>query len=218
MVGELIQIYYDDDQLSALYPFATPCKNEALDIFFENSVIAHLVPERTADKISICSWRLREKMAWQLKLPRELTQSVLDADDYDVLSFTNNSHAHKMLAAAEGWHPGFTETLKMVLESINQPLPFLIRHPIYQNHFSARADIYKEYVATWLQPAINAMKNDATINARIMIDSKYIDHKRRTPEFLQDKIGIPYYPLAPFILERLFSVYCASKNINITWL
>jgi hypothetical protein len=37
-------------------------------------------------------------------------------------------------------------------------------------------------------------------------------------DYLMEKIGLPYYPLCPFILERLFSVYVQNKKIKVTWL
>ena len=119
LAAELIQIYYEDSQLSELYPFARPYRNDKLTIFFENEVIARLVPTVEAERIAICSWRLREKMYWQLKKPRDLTEFLLDHEPYDVLSFTNNSQSHRMLAAAEGWHPGFIDTLRLLLDKIN---------------------------------------------------------------------------------------------------
>ena len=55
------QIYYNDSQLTELYDFAIPYKNLTLTPYFENSVIAELVPKCQSKKIAVCSWRLREK-------------------------------------------------------------------------------------------------------------------------------------------------------------
>lgn len=218
MVGELIQIYYDDAQLAELYTFARPHKNETLDIFFENSIIADLILNTSSEKIAICSWRLREKMNWQLKRPRELTQEIIDGDDYQVLSFTNNSQHHKMLAAAEIWHPGFRETMMLLLECIKKEMPFYVRDAIYQNHFAARREIYSDYVVGWLIPAMSAIMSVPELHERAMKNSNYADRGRKPPEYLVEKIGVPYYPIAPFLLERLFSIYCSSNNIPISWL
>jgi len=37
-------------------------------------------------------------------------------------------------------------------------------------------------------------------------------------EWLQEQIGMPYYPLAPFLLERLFSIFCHNKKIKVSYI
>ena len=34
---------------------------------------------------------------------------------------------------------------------------------------------------------------------------------------LTDKIGVKFYPMVPFLLERLFSVFCQNEKINVTY-
>lgn len=93
MSVEFYQIYYKDEQLTNIYPFAKPFKNEGLSIFFENEVIRQIVPYGTSDKLAICSWKLKDKLQWNLAWPRrphELTEKILNRD-YDVLPFTRYS-------------------------------------------------------------------------------------------------------------------------------
>jgi len=59
------------------------------------------------------------------------------------------------------------------------------------------------------------------VNKLAMADSRYSALDRSSPEklkALEEKIGINYYPLVPFLLERLFSIYCNNNKINITHL
>jgi hypothetical protein len=51
-----------------------------------------------------------------------------------------------------------------------------------------------------------------------MRDSKYSDLTNQSAAHLLLKIGICYYPMIPFLLERLFSVYVSNKRIAITYL
>lgn len=59
---DFTQIIYDQEQQKHCYPFAKVHFNHKLTHFFENEVIKKLVLESTADKISVCSWKLKEKI------------------------------------------------------------------------------------------------------------------------------------------------------------
>lgn len=214
---EFYQIYYDDKQLKTMYPFAIPYKNEGLTVFFENEVIKKLVTESKADKISVCSWKLKLKMPWYIGRPREITQELLESE-YEVMSFTRNTENHRMLSAAALWHPGFIGTFDKILAAIGVRRSGDVKVPIYQNHFSAKATVYKDYVSSYLIPAMDAITNDKEINALAMADSKYSDLTHQSAVHLKEKLGISYYPLVPFLLERLFSVYVHNNKIRVTHL
>lgn len=214
------QIVYRDEQKSACYPFAQIHFNQALTPFFENSVIRALVLGSEADKIAVCSWKLKEKMRWNVCRPRPLSEEVLQTD-YDVMSFTCNTPKHQMLAAANKWHPGFLVALGKILAEIGKKMPSEVKNPIYQNHFSARRDIYRDYVMDWLTPAMFVMQTDPEINAMVMQDSNYSKLAKTNDEIRQrllQSIGVPYYPLIPFLLERLFPIYCHNNKIKVTYL
>lgn len=217
MVAEIIQIYYDDAQLTSLYPFAKPYKNENLTIFFENSVLKDVVLASESEKIAVCSWKLKEKLRWYIGKHRELTQEVLESDYY-VLSMTRNSPAHQMLAAANKYHKGFKEGMQILCDHIGLKVPGEVKQPIYQNHFSAKREIYLDYVQNYLSPGMDFMAT--SMKELALMDSNYsqLSRSKITPDYLMDKIGLPYFPLAPFILERLFSVYIQNKKIKVTWL
>lgn len=220
MVAELIQIIYDDSQRNSCFPSAKIHFNHTLTIFFENSCIVELVSTSKADKIAVCSWKLKEKLRWYIGRPRPITQELLESE-YDIMSFTKNSKHHQMLYAADKWHPGFKSTFSKILSAIGKNCPSEVKNPIYQNHFSAKIEIYQDYVNTYLIPAMEVMKNDSEINKLVMVDSNYSQLDRTPTEKLKnlkEKIGIDYYPLAPFLLERLFSVYVHNNKLNVTWL
>lgn len=220
MASKLIQIIYDESQREKCYTFAEVYFNQELTIFFENSVISKLVIDSQTDKIAVCSWKLYEKMKWYIGVPREITPELLESD-YEVLSFTKNTKDHRMFAAAENWHKGFVDIFKKVCDATGIRFTGEVKNPIYQNHFSAKTEIYKDYVTTYLNPVMGLMENDPEINKMVMTNSNYSKLVKSTPEEierLKQKIGIDYYPIAPFLLERLFSVYVQNKNINVSWL
>lgn len=220
MASKLIQIYYEESQKKECYPFADLHFNERLTIFFESAVIRERVMGSTDEKIAVCSWKLRQKMRWNVCRPRELTQEVLETD-YQVLSFTCNTKNHKMLYAADRWHPGFTQTMTKILDSIGKKMPGEVKNPIYQNHFSAKLEIYRDYVKNWLSPVMDVITNDPEINKMAMADSNYSQLARDSAakvQWLQENIGVPFYPMVPFLLERLFSIYVHTNKIPVTWL
>lgn len=217
LMTEFFQIYYREQQKEKLYPFAIPIYNEKLTIFFENSVISNLVEASQAKKIAVCSWKLRDKLRWYIGRPRELTMEVLESD-YEVLSFTKNTKHHHMLAAASAWHPGFKETFEKILNMIGVKAPSEVKIPIYQNHFSASTHIYRGYVYHYLDPSMDVIKNDPEINRMAMSDSNYSDLTNKKANHLKEKLGIDYYPLVPFLLERLFSVFVHNEKISVTHL
>jgi hypothetical protein len=215
MAAELVQIIYDDKQKVHCFPFSKLHYNESLTIYFENEIIARLVMASKADKIGVCSWKLKEKLRWYIGQRRELTQELLETD-YEVMTFTKNTKYHKFYQAADAWHPGFLVAFDKIIAKIGVTRPWEIKIPIYQNAFSARTDIYRDYVTTYLKPAMEVMTNDPEINKIVMQDSKYSDLTNQSADHLENKIGIRYYPLAPFILERLFSTYVHNRRINCT--
>jgi len=220
MAAELIQIYYREEQKKELYPFAIPYYNEGLTIFFENSIIADVVLPSNAEKIGVCSWKLRQKQRWNVGRGREITEEVINSD-YDVLSFTRNSKDHEMLNSAEVWHPGFKRCMALMLEKIGVSMPSEVKNPINQNHFMALNEIYTDYVTHYLIPAMGVLKNDPACNEIALVDSHYTELAKKdaaSPERLTELIGIPYYPMAPFLLERLFPIYCHNKKINVTYI
>lgn len=203
------------------YPFATLYDNKDLTIYFENSVLQKFVNETTKDKISVCSWALQHiKLKMYIGRPRPLTQELLESN-YDVLSFTKNTKNHQFFAFANRNHPNFADTFRKMLNAAGLKMPSKVKDPIYQNHFSCRSDIYKDYVKTYLTPCMEVIKNDPEINKLAMVDSNYSQLSRMSTEmgeYLKEKIGVSYYPLVPFLLERLFSVYCQNNRINVTYL
>jgi hypothetical protein len=214
------QIYFDESQKEELFPFAKPFFNRNLTPYFENTVISDLVKQSEAEKISVCSWALKRKLELRVPPRTELTEEVLYSD-YDILSFNKSSKTHDMMIALEVWHPGSKVILSEICKEIGFPMPEKIKWPIYQNAFIARADVYKDYVVNFLDPAMEAMEETQRIRNMLFVDSHYkytilnqpVDYKN-----IKEKLGLPFVPMHPFILERCFSIYLQKKNLNVVYL
>lgn len=207
------QIYYDDDQLEYLYPFATPVKNDSLTHYFENTVIASMVPFVDADRISICSWRLARKRGDVRRHTKgELTEESIINNDYDVAILTPRAPSHMPLAMAAIWHRGVWDiAIKKLHEFIN--VPNELKRAIYENHFVANGNLYKEYVRTCLIPCIDFMEHNKDI---FLLDANYRTKKTKEEQrAYKEMTGRDDWPIAPFVLERLFSIWINDKDLKV---
>lgn len=209
---DFIQVYFKDEQKEQIYDFATPYFNDVLTPYFENSVISDLVPNSNADLISVCSWRLKKKRGDMFRLEdKELTNEKILNSDFDVAILTPRSPNHDVLGMAPRWHGDAWTHAFNDLRSFMR-VPHKLNHAIYENHFVARREIYHEYVHRVLRPCIDYMRT----NSLYHVDSNYA--KRKTAEEVkeyQKKTGRKDWPIAPFILERLFSIYINDKNFKV---
>lgn len=215
---DFFQIIYDESQREKCYPFAQVYYNETLTDYFENSCIVDLVPDSQADLISVCSWRLAQKRGDCYRLPdKSLTKEMILNADFDVAVLTPRSPQHKPLLMAHEWHgqawDEAFEELKGFLKTLGINVPEELTKAIYENHFIAKASIYKEYVRYCLEPAINFCKGKDVFFS----NAGYLTKKRDPKEVkaYQEKTGRQDWPIAPFILERLFSIYCEGKGFKI---
>lgn len=224
MVGEidLYQILYHESQREELYPFAKSYFSVGLTPYFENAIIAGIVPISTADYISVCSWRLRKKRAGAAHFlggfnKDEFTiEKIKEAMPFDVAILTPHSPSHKPLSMAVNWHGkawiDAYEAFKPFLKQFG-PVPEELRYPIYENHFIARKEIYHGYVSEYLLPAIQFIGN----NPVFFSDSNYLPKKKDAEEIkrVQSLLNRNDWPILPFLLERLFSFYINDKNLNV---
>jgi hypothetical protein len=219
MKVDFYQIIYEDIQAEQCYTFATLYKNETLTDYFENSVIANIIHNRDTEKYytSICSWQLKRKRGDMFRLiDKSLTLEKITSIDYDVAVLTPRSPSHKPLAMAAHWHyPAWDQAFevfkKFLKTDLNINVPNELTTAIYENHFIARTDIYKDYVKTCLIPAMAHMDKHEVYKT----EAGYV--KRKTVGEcikVKEKLG-HYWTIAPFILERLFSIYCEGKGFKI---
>lgn len=217
---DFFQIYYREKDKSELYPFATPYFNETLTPFFENSIITEIVLKSTADKISVCSWALRRKRMGVLPPKRELTEEVF-YHDFDVMSFSKNSASHDMLSFMESFHKGSVAILERIWSELGFTMPKKPKFPIYQNHFCATKEVYKDYVLNFLIKAMYLMEFDDDIKKLCWQNANYdrtILNERVDLDRMKKFFGVPFVPLHPFLLERCFSLWIENKNLKVVYL
>jgi hypothetical protein len=218
---DFIQIIYNEEHKKELYPFSVAYASVGLTTFFENSIIAGVVPLLQSDFIGVTSWRLRFKRgqgyAPIIIKDLDLTEEKIISQDADVCILTPSRQSHQPLFMAAQWHGqawvDAFHVFKGFLSDIGITVPNELTNTIYENHFVARKEIYHSYVKDVLIPACHFMDSQPIF----MAPSGYI-HKKRDPKEIkrvQDMLRMPDWPIAPFILERLFSIYIEGKGLKI---
>lgn len=215
---KIYQVYYNDEQLSRLD--FTPYLNSDCTEFFENSVIAKLVPECKDEYVGIVSWDLRRKLANPLgpfefsllHIPSlESMEFEIKEWNADVFGFIKYKD-HNPVTHFCGIHLELEQFFKRVCVAIGMPyIPAELPDVFYSNHFVAKTEIYKAYVKNALIPAMNFMRDHMP---ELWKDSGY---PKLLPIELRVKWGITHYPYFPFILERLFSYYCFNKELSVKY-
>lgn len=231
---DFFQVYYQEYQREQLYDFATEHYNETLTPYFENSIISELVPKSEADLIAVVSWRLKQKRgtASEMILRRagifDLTLERIVNSEFDVAILTPRRPGHDPLAAAVTWHgQAWVDAFAVFKTFLSTDLGIKIRGElstsIYENHFIAKADLYRQYVLGCSRPAIEFISKEEVFKT----PSGYCTKKRQmgTPEKdIQETLGklaawyghpVHDWPIGVFILERLFSIWIQGKGYNV---
>ncbi len=226
---DFFQIYYKEDHLTKLYGFAIPVFNQTLTPYFENSVIASVVPSSKADLISVASWRLKQKRSTfpsKTVLKKtgffELTKEQILSMEFDVANLTPRLPEHKMLFMARHWHgqawiDSFSLLSSFLNENLGIRIPIELNYPIYGNHFIAKGEIYHDYVQSCLIPAINFMEGEKNVFTQ---DAGYRACKEMTGDIeatreYEKASGRKDWMIGVFLLERLFSIWINEKSLRV---
>lgn len=225
MTLDFWQIIFKEEQRAQCYDFAKVHFNETVTDYFENSVIAQLVPTATADLVSVCSWRLKQKRnesSTEGILRKQnghtvLTEQSIVSTPFDVAVLTPRNKMHQPLAMASNWHGkpwdnAFAVFKRYLRSAQSIKVPDELSNTIYENHFVARRDLYQDYVSGCLIPSIEFMKTDPVF----FVDAGYVKRvgAQRAAEYTAVS-GRSDFPIAPFVLERLFSIWIEAKGLKV---
>jgi hypothetical protein len=186
-----------------------------------------LVPKTTGDLVAVCSWRLKAKRGdasiWiegqRQELPNLQKETIIESD-FDIAILTPRSPTHRPLDMAINWHgkawiDAFSVLKGFLFDNKLCKVPNELTHAIYENHFIAKREIYSAYVSECLIPVLSFIDREKGV---FQAPSGYIQKLRRDPERAQEYqrlTGRADYPIAPFIIERLFSIWIERKGYKI---
>lgn len=133
--------------------------------------------------------------------------------EYEVISFYGFSSQKNIFKQSDNWHPGFFDTFDYIVKKLGHtwhtPLPYF---NILRNGWVAREHVWEDYVSNFLAPVMDMMETDSILKAKAWEDSGYSKMKQTNAEELKAQIGVGYYPMAPFILERLPVFFMSKRN------
>jgi len=209
MTSNIWQIYYNDTTRRNCVRGWNHYNNAGkLTEYFENSVIVDLYGLgecKKADYFGVLSHSFTSKHFNRNKRNERITPINLDNEleqsRADVYGFHGRRKTKNVMTQAENFHRGgFKEITTEILDACGYRYPVRTDFVCLFNHWVARGEVYEHYIENLLIPAINQMRE---MKDRLFVDQKY--KTRITPDM--KKAGLDFYPLHPFILERLPSVY-----------
>ena len=219
------QVYFDDKSKESLEPEYIPYLNNPATIFLESKVMCDLIAKgahKKSEYFGVVSHKLRKKVhgskMWGRTIanqsrrqfsPKEF-ETYLRVSGADIGSYCTHP-PHAVFPFAERYHKGICAAVALLMKKLNYKIWYdtKSRSVIYFNYFLARPNIYEDFVNTLLRPAIEIMSKDPQVRTLCKVNSRY---KFPIPEDLAKQTGYDYWPLHPFITERLINLYLIKNN------
>lgn len=223
----LTQIYYEERQLNATVSGFYPYFNENCTIFCESQIMCDIYNKQlyhNHDYVGVFSWKLQEKFKHRVNF-YEIDRTILtNKDKYDIFSMnwqdSSNYEIGIQHEGSQSFHAkSWPELLKLIKKMqdkgiIDRNIPDLNKkmQRIYCNYFITSKEIYEDYICSFMIPAIDLLKNDKEMMG---ISLEYADYGFDPPLSFIEQTGLDYYPLAPFMLERLINCYTLIRGLRV---
>jgi hypothetical protein len=200
-------IVYREDQLLDGYERYFNKPNKTTGYLFEyNAMIDILSKDIKEDYLGILSWKFPYKTGIFRKKLENFIKNNPNKDVYILCRPLNVSY----MEFSEKQHPGLRFLVKECCKHTGLEYIEDVKNIVYSNFFIAKTEIYKDYIENIIKPSIKILQNELWEYANK--DSTY---KGLSPEELEEQIGMRYYNMITFTLERLFSQYIQNKKLNI---
>lgn len=224
----IYQIYYSAETRLMCYQHARLVDNTGkLTVFFENDIIAEKISNHIDDDykyIGILSPRFKHKMA-NKRLTWFRLLDILENNNTDVVSFFKPSENQKnnieqLNRYHRGVNPSAVELMQKMLELAGVPWDCKQKMRkgsiIMSNYWFMKKHIAEKYLSEVLYPCMKVLKND--MKDEVIQNSQY--NRQRKGAFIsliRSQLQMNYYPMHPFLLERLPSVFLnINNNLTIT--
>lgn len=226
---DITQIYYNESSKQNCYSWTNHYYNNPDNRFdmslFENRVIAELCETKQLDNqdiFGVFSHKFKAMKSankilgkYALQFTPENIQNFFDSSDTQLLSFFRNNKTKNIIIQAQANHPKtpFTEALDLVLKGANIDFDVLRPRPhrfyIMRNAFMARFGVYQMYYKQVLKPCIEVMKDESNERLQTLLwkSANYSIERMRFKDNPKLTQFFNHYPLHPFILERLPSIW-----------
>lgn len=228
------QIYYDESQKGSLMDGFIPYFNKKATINLESGIICDLVNQGEhliCDWFGVFSWKhgtpKRKKIKWfTFKRLHECTTNGIGVDIIAPMPSSYRSRSirrvhyprRQMNWARKAEEEKFWNAFDLLIKKLGIPDDKVLQgsgYAIYQNAFIARPQIYQDFVNSLLKPAIEKCHTDAQLSQ--LVTSEFVSGYLKPPQNFINDTGFEYYPMIPFILERLINVYIELNNTKVAW-
>lgn len=223
-----MQIYYNENQRNNIKEGFIPYKNETATIFLESQLMKDCFLQgihKGSDLFGLCSWKMQQKFRKKISNFSEIQQKINhEYSNYDIFTLNLKTHAYVDIRT-----PHLTKNIHISAhKALLRFCDILIEHGvierfpgaylkknmfIYCNYFLAKPSIFEDFVKNLLIPSIDLMTNDEKAKKIALSDADY-DCYKPPKNFIEDT-GLNYYPMAPFILERMINIYVAMKGLKV---
>jgi len=223
-----MQVYYNEDQKAHIKDGFTPYKNETATIFLESQIMKDFYLKglhKQSDLFGICSWKMQQKFQKKISNFSEIQQKINSKfTNYDIFTLDLKSHLYpdvRFPHLTKNIHKTAHKAVLRFCDVLTEhgvierfPSAYLKKNMfIYCNYFLAKQSIFEDFVKTLLIPSIDLMTNNRTAKKIALSDADYDCYK--PPRNFTTDTGLSYYPMAPFVLERLINVYVAMKDLKV---
>ena len=218
------QIYFDKKQ--AVINMAqtggfVPYYNEKANHLLESGVIRRMY-EKSDWLDSSYYGVVSHKFYKKIHKSSDFVLRKMEQDGYnaEVYSFFNSNPKVNVVNQAEMWHKGFVDIYNVINSRMGWGLDFsdsnMLMDPIFSNHWIAKREVFDDYCKNFLIPVTDLMDKSKLLKELCFADSGYISREKASPERCMSVFGRPYYTFHPFILERLFPVFCYIRQTKVT--
>lgn len=226
---KLFQIYYEDSHLENIIPGYIPYKNVKTDIYLESSAAARCYTDQMQDDgwFGAFSWKVSKKFNSDLSY-KNILKICESHEDYDIIcpapsSYNVNDKGSGVTAALRPprvIQKDVWETIDMIMYKLGKfkktEKVFLTRPGpmVYTNTYVMKTTKYRDFLNTYLRPAIALTLTDNEISHNI---NKKTNYPFRVPKNLQQSTGYTYWPQIPFVFERLINIYIYREKLKSAW-
>ena len=215
--------YYSWSQYTYLMP-----STNLFETYFYTNIIENLIEvvNQSTSWVGSISWKASTKTYVHV-IDRMLSDESLMQDGVDVIGFWTPSEFDPkycnstVYLQSNGAHPGIFQFIKYILKGVGESEEniSLLRQPypqfksFYGSYFVARPALMQEYIV-WIRRVMVFLGKDPFARTYIWSDSKY-GGDMTVPLKVY---GLSFYPLHPFIGERLVQYFFNSRNTTIVLL
>ena len=227
---KIFQIYYTEDQYSKLTEGFVPHFNDKHSIYFESGVTYDLVKQGECaghDWFGVVSWKFPKVAYYRVRNKKHLISyegisKRCENTKAQVIGFRNFSKGRilDMTNSDRQLRPVYDKLIDRL--DIDPRHVYGKRKNIFWNYFLMRTEHYENYVNSMMSEVIKLFETDEEINQLGNANSRYdrkFAHRGALPlskEF-ERETGYDYYPLFPFVLERLINVYVSVHKLKVEW-